>query len=149
MSIEPADPRTWLAPVLTNLGVASFEADFSGSGDSGQMDEVRFKDADGNDMDSEEVLAALKRLPLHSKGGFRSDFESALDDLMSADAEHEGNYYDNEGGFVQLCYAVSPHGIEKTGGYYEPGSYEDEDEDYEPEEDEDDEEDMDEDGLEP
>lgn len=149
MSIEPADPRIWLAPVLANLGVARFEADFSGSGDSGQMDEVRFKDSSGSEMSSEEIMGALQRIPLHSKGGFMSNLENALDEMMSSDAENEGNYYDNEGGFAQVSYAVSPQGIEKTGGYYAPGSYEDEDEDYEPEDEENDEEDLEEDGLDP
>lgn len=144
MSMDPADSHSWLGPVLSNLGVASFEADFSGSGDSGQMDEVRFKDANGAELSSTDILAALQRLPLHSKGGFMSNFEVALDEMMGADADNEGNYYDNEGGFASVSYSVSPHGIEKTGGYYEPGSYEDDDE-YDPDDDEDpDEEDLEE-----
>lgn len=137
MSVLSADPSAWLAPVLRNLGVTWFEAYLSGSGDSGQLDEVNFKGEGDQELESEKIFAALERLPLHSQGGFVTNFREAFEGMIDTAVDHMGNYCDNEGGSIWASFGVEGDLINLIDGDYTPGSYED-DED-EPDEDEPDE----------
>jgi len=136
MTMEPANPNFWMSPVLANLGVASFEAYLSGSGDSGQLDEVRFLDANGKELDAQDIQTALERIPLHSVGGYQNNFREAFESLIDSSVDHLGNYCDNEGGAIWAKFSIEENQIVLGDSEYTPGSYDDDedepDEDAEP-----------------
>ena len=143
MTMEPANPNFWMTPVLANLGVASFEAYLSGSGDSGQLDEVRFLDAGGAELEAQDIMNALERIPLHSVGGYQTNLREAFEGLIDSSVDHLGNYCDNEGGAIWAKFSIEENQIVLGESEYTPGSYEDDDEEPD-EDDEPDEEDLEE-----
>ena len=83
-----------LLAVFKTLGVARIEVEYSGSGDSGQTDEVRFLDARGRTVRYDEAV----------KYDFEEEkvnLEGVADRLAwnAVDKGGHGGFYNNEGGF--------------------------------------------------
>lgn len=91
--------------ILTNLkdlGVKKIEISFSGSGDSGDIDDVEFHDSDGN------YLTQLVKETFNDKS--KIDIENELRDiawaLINEKVDTVGDWVNNDGGFGSITIDV-------------------------------------------
>jgi hypothetical protein len=142
---EP-NPKIWLYPFIAELGITRIEAFMSGSGDSGDINDVTYYRGDQT-VSNEEVESVLGALTLDDGTTSRETFKDVLYGVFEADGSAAGNWYDNEGGSVACSYDLNPElgRIRLIDADYSPGEeYGDEEEDdWEPEPEEPDEEDDD------
>lgn len=140
------DPKSWLYPFLSGLGVTSFEANLSGGGDSGSIDDITW--FRGEEMvPNAEIEDPLSALTIDDGSPQRATFLDAFHIMVENDAANEGNYYDNEGGSVWSRYLLDPESrtlvMEESSFAENEPDYDDEEEEWDPfdeapEEDEDD-----------
>ncbi len=146
MDLEEPNPKIWLYPFLADLGITQIEAFMSGSGDSGDIDDVTYYRGDAT-IPNEEVENLLEALTVDDGTTSGVTFKDALYTLFERDGSAAGNWYDNEGGSVACSYDLDPSlgRIRLIDADYSPGEeYGDEEEDdWEPEFDEPEEEDDD------
>jgi len=133
---EVPNPKIWLFPFLADLGITRIEAHMSGSGDSGDIDDVTYFRGD-EPAANEEVEELLGTLTLDDGSASRVTFKDALYGVFESDGNAAGNWYDNEGGSVFCSYDLDPSlgRIRLIDADYSPGEeYGDEEEDdWEPE----------------
>ncbi len=152
---DPAEPspKIWLYPFLAELGITRIEAFMSGSGDSGEINDVTYYRGDET-VPNEEVEGVLGALTLDDGTTSRATFKDALYGVFETDGSAAGNWYDNEGGSVACSYDLSPDlgRVRLIDADYSPGEEygdEEEDDDWEPELGDPDEEDEDDPDVEP
>jgi len=139
LSSETSDtpnPRIWLHPFLSQLGVTSFEANLSGGGDSGSIDDMTWFRGE-QIIPNAEVEETLEALKIDDGSPQRTSFLDALHIMVENDAANEGNYYDNEGGSVWARYLLDPQSgtVQMEEASYAENEPYDDDDDYEPEDD--------------
>lgn len=130
------DDKLWLGAVLASLGVSSMTANLSGSGDSGDIDDVTYMGPDGQELDFQSVDAALTGMTIDNGEFLPTTFLDRLHTLITEDAGNVGDYYNNDGGSVWISYKVSPEGIEIESSSFNgnPPDFDDlDDDDMEPE----------------
>jgi len=144
--LDEPSPKIWLYPFLAELGITRVEAFMSGSGDSGQIDDVTYYRGDET-VPNEEVEGVLDALTLDDGTTSRVTFKDVLYGVFETDGSAAGNWYDNEGGSVSCSYDLNPElgRIRLIDADYSPGEEygDEEEEDWEPELAEPDEEDDD------
>jgi hypothetical protein len=91
-----AEAHAALAAALSGLGVGSVTANYDGSGDSGQLDEVHYWDKDGVEMKSETV------------GDLHEHVSEFLYDLVEV---RHGGYENNEGGGGEFRWDLTAEGL--------------------------------------
>lgn len=116
----------WIAEILRRKGVTTFSAFLSGSGDSGDIDDIIFRGAGGIQMFGDEVEKGLSAVRLMDGASITRTGWEVFKDQIYQDANEAGNYYDNDGGAVELDYSVGPGGLTLTSSSFT---------EYEPEED--------------
>ena len=141
MDLEEPNPKIWLYPFLADLGVTRIEAFMSGSGDSGEINDVTYYRGDAT-VPNEEVEGVLDALTVDDGTTSGVTFKDVLYTLFEKDGSAAGNWYDNEGGSVACSYDLDPElgRIRLIDADYTPGEEDwDEEEDWaEPEEEDDD-----------
>ena len=118
-----ATPRTWIGKLLYDAGVREISAELSGSGDSGDIDDIAYYNEENEPISSVTIEDNLLNLIKIKKHGRTITPYDELRDFITADACAEGNWYDNDGGSVSSKYIVKPQGIETAYvelTYYEP-----------------------------
>ena len=145
--------RAWIGRILSQSGVTGFTARLSGSGDSGDLDEIDWEGADGSTIKTETVERALKAIILpfgisRIQGGSETILD-AINSMIMEDTNIHGGWENNNGGCIESRYVIHENGIETE--YCSFSEYDDDDEDYDIDEDMDDDEPDDElqDDLEP
>jgi len=131
------DPKIWLYPFLTDLGITGIEASMSGSGDSGDLDDVIWYRGDTL-APNEEVEGVLTGLTVDDGSGRHHNFLDKIREMFTSDGSGAGNWCDNEGGSALCRYDLDPETgvINLVEAEYAPGEEydddEDEDDDWEP-----------------
>ena len=130
------NPWIWLYPFLSHLRVTSFEANLSGGGDSGSIDDMTWFRGE-QIIPNAEVEETLEALKIDDGSPQRTSFLDALHIIVENDAANEGNYYDNEGGSVWARYLLDPQSgtVQMEEASYAENEPYDDDDDYEPEDD--------------
>jgi hypothetical protein len=152
LDLSLPDPKIWLYPFLADLGVTQIEASMSGSGDSGDLDDVSWYRGDTL-IPNEEVEGVLTGLTVDDGSTRHHNFLDVARDMFTSDGSKAGNWYDGEGGSALCRYELDPEAgvINLLETEYAPGEeYDnDEDDDWEPEFGETDEEELEDDDVEP
>lgn len=132
--LQEPNPKIWLYPFLAELGITRIEAFMSGSGDSGDINDVTYYRGDQT-VSNEEVESVLGALTLDDGTTSRETFKDVLYGVFEADGSAAGNWYDNEGGSVACSYDLNPElgRIRLIEAEYAPGEeYEDEEDEWDP-----------------
>lgn len=133
---EAPDPKIWLYPFLADLGITRIEAFMSGSGDSGDIDDVSYFRG-GKAVSNDEVEGVLCKLTVDTGDARPENFKDVLYGIFYKDGSAAGDWYNNEGGSVACSYDLDPSlgQICLIEADYSPGEeYGDEEEDdWEPE----------------
>lgn len=116
----------WIAEILRRKGVTTFSAFLSGSGDSGDIDDIIFRGAGGIQMFGNEVETSLSAIRMMDGASITRTGWEVFKEQIYQDANEAGNYYDNDGGAVELDYVVGPAGLTLSSSSFT---------EYEPEED--------------
>lgn len=138
-NIPETDVETWTGKILHGLGVRHVEVRFSGGGDSGDLDEVRyFSDAEGTvEMSQDALEQSIKKITMPSD--FRhTTMLDILHSYWEGHANDQGNWYDNSGGAVESAYSITAEGTDHEFShitYYDDENDEEEEYDEELEED--------------
>ena len=124
----------WIGLSLHALGARRLQATFSGSGDSGDLDDILYFDAEGDPLPNDSIQSTLEAMKVFNGTSHAPDYHEVLVDLLAERASDFGNYYENEGGSVVIDCEIDSSGLEIVGGSFEPGVWDedefDEDEDY-------------------
>lgn len=118
----------WVSEILRRSGVTSVTALLSGSGDSGDIDDIVFKDAAGIPIPCDRVEQSLRGVRMMTGADVTRTGWEVFRDQIYQDAEEAGNYYDNDGGSVQLDYIIGPDGLTLEGSSFTEFEPEEDDE---------------------
>ena len=118
----------WLGPVLASHAITRFEAMMSGSGDSGDLDDIVYFGLDGVQIDSAQMMNTLRALSVDDGSPSQHSFYDDLVEYVLQTGSEYGDYCNNEGGAVHLSYLVEGDTITLDSGEYTPGEYSDDDE---------------------
>lgn len=135
--LDEPNPKIWLYPFLADLGITRIEAYMSGSGDSGEINDVTYYRGEET-APNEEVDSVLDALTLDDGSASRVTFKDALYMIFETDGSAAGNWYDGDGGSVFSTYDLDPElgRIRLIEADYTPGEEygdEEEEDDWEPE----------------
>jgi len=133
----PPDPKIWLYPFLADLGITRIEANMSGSGDSGDLDDVTWYQGD-TVVPNEKVEQVLAGLTIDDGLNRHHTFLDEIHEMFCLDGSAAGDWCNNEGGSALCRYDLDPETgvINLVETEYAPGEEydddEDEDDDWEP-----------------
>lgn len=135
VDLEVPNPKVWLYPFLADLGITRIEANMSGGGDSGEIDDVTYYRGD-EAVRNEEVDGVLQNLTLDDGSTSGVTFKDVLETIFEKDGSSAGDWVNNEGGSAFCSYDLDPDlgRVRLINVEYTPGEeYGDEEEDdYEP-----------------
>ncbi len=117
----PSQIPLWMNKILSNLGVNSMEATFSGCGDSGQMDDLILNVSPESGKTELEIVDHLKEVKIRLSSRLTQNFWDLLADSISTDADPLGNYSDGDGGSIWMRITVTPDGASICDYTYTPG----------------------------
>lgn len=118
----------WVSEILRRSGVTSVTAFLSGSGDSGDIDDIVFKDAAGIPIPCDRVERSLRGVRMMTGSDLTRTGWEVFQDQIYEDAGEAGNYYDNDGGSVELDYRIEPDGLVLEGSSFTEFEPEEDDE---------------------
>lgn len=114
----------WLGALLSRHEVAKVVANFSGGGDSGQLDDYVFHKESGEILGNDDIVAALEDVSIRDvKTGRVVTGHDIFTEALDTDAVNCGDFYNNDGGSVYLEYEISARGADLTVSdisYFEP-----------------------------
>jgi|TARA_R110002051_G_scaffold161231_1_gene232850 hypothetical protein len=133
---EESNIEPWLAKIMLGLGVASIEANFSGGGDEGCMDDMIIYPREGSVKSASEIEEHLESLKIRQAANLQPSFLDKLKENIESDVEPLGDYANGDGGSAWIRIAITDHGAYVEGSdftAYAPEEDEfEEDEDWQP-----------------
>lgn len=122
---SPSNIPPWLARFLHANGVVAIEANFSGGGDSGCMDDMSLTMRPDAERSSKEVLKLLSKHRRRVTVIMEHSMDSILADCLDKDACGVGNFYDGDGGAVWLRVGLTEAGAFVEAEDFVENSFED------------------------
>jgi hypothetical protein len=106
---ETQSPLRLLASALHHFGVANMEADFSGAGDSGEINDIRFY----------KVASGITSSEIDSKDIPDNLHEEARQIANTIIAKLSGDWWNNDGGYGSVEVDFVNGKVNLEGNYYE------------------------------
>lgn len=124
----PSSIPVWLSQILHSMRVKHIEASFSGGGDEGSLDEVKFGGAERTQPFSDGIEMDLEGLRVRGACAYDRSFLDFVIESLEKDVEPFGNYADGDGGSARIMILVDEEGAWVEEGDFTPGSSWDDDE---------------------